>query len=169
MILISKIAFELNVASYRIIEVLRDEFTDEKIDSNNTKRINEEKAEFLRTYFQKDKELKKLVENYKPIELFDIDDGFLFTGKEKDFNDKMFNEYSQSLSDLENLKAKRNKFWALNNDEIGVLMNLKLSKIELIQKKIKELREIEIEKINDIKTSKSNYIETKNTEFWNLD
>ena len=169
MILISKIAHKLNVASYRVIEVLSEKFPDDNIDSNNTKRIDEKQANLLRTYFQKDKELKKLVKNYKPIELFDIDDAFLFTGKEKDFNNKMFNEYSQNLTDIEHLKVKRNKYWALSDEEIQVLLNLKLAKIEKIQKKIKELREIEIEKINDIKTSIDCQNETKNTEFWNLD
>jgi len=138
---ISKIAVELNVSSNTLIQELK-KLSDKEFHLNSkldTKEIN-----YLTEIFQKDRDEKIEANKRKATFYFDIDEDFSFPDLEKNDLPELFSEYEKNLSDIDQLKNRVNRFGALEDEEINILLKSKFKKIFEIQKVVKEERRLRI-------------------------
>lgn len=149
---ISKLAFVLNVSVNTLIQELK-KFSSRAIDKNS--KLDFKEIQFLTEKYQIDKALKKEVERKKSRFFFDIDEGFSFTSTEKKELPELLSQYVKNQKDITELKRKEKRFWALEAEEIKLLLKSKFQRLHEIQKEVKEERKAKEER-EFIAATKSN-------------
>ena len=138
---ISNLAALYNISTTTIITELN------KVLSKNfnpSTKLNDEEIKIIKEAFAKDLENKTASYIRIKTSYVDVDTTFIIDESECKIFPKEVADYNKNFVDIELLKNKKDRFWALENIEIELLLKAKWQNILKIQKIIKENRTVEM-------------------------